>query len=77
MRMKPGYWKTADLRSMVAFYHITEVSDGLRLDYYQFTKTDSKFGSFITSRNDSWTVPVESITEKEYFLAVLRGKVSR
>lgn len=76
MRIAEGYWKTYGPYS-AAFYHVTKHRDGLMLDYHSFTSVGAVSGTFITGRNDQWTVPVKSMTEKEYFLAVLKGGASR
>lgn len=71
--MVEGYWRISE-PTVVTLYHITKVSDRLRMDYHCFLKGgDASHGTFDPIKGDEWSVPVESITEKEYFLAVLRG----
>jgi hypothetical protein len=72
--MKPGYWKASDfLRD--TFYRIIEDEGRLKLDYITFNRVGgSTAGVFYLKDTDHWTVPVEEVTEKEYFVARLRGR---
>lgn len=82
--MKPGYWKTTaaeeDALNLLgvraaSLYHVTEDEAALRIEYINFVG-DGSFtsGLFYVNKTDHWTVPAKEITEKEYFVAQLRGK---
>lgn len=78
MNLAEGCWKVlcGQTTGEIGYYRITTVGARLQAEYLHVGGYRPPMsGTLDINVNDQWTVPVERITEKEYFLARLKARL--